>query len=216
MTAISVVHFTGTLQDATAEVIFQDAVDGFVYWKASALNPGDGEGENEFTVRAANSQSVTGGSATFSIGDVSSSLYFYAFTEQAGPVTGPLFSTTIAITSEVAEVRTIYDREYQSRPKRYSQNVDEGIQYKIDYSRVMTDRDETIVSVTWEAKNGIAIISNTSLASNIAAADIRTDQPGTALVKVTATQSDGNKRVKWLKIRSSDPNRFTCMDYCCG
>lgn len=109
-------------------------------------------------------------------------------------------------------MRTIHDRERDTRSNRFSQNKGETSAYKVDFSRVMTERGETVSSVEWSSIDGQSSISNESLASNVATADITASKSGTALVKVTATQSDGNTRIKWLEIQVIDPE-YTNKDY---
>lgn len=119
---------------------------------------------------------------------------------------GTDYSPVITVDGEILEVRPIHDRERDTRESRHSQNKGEGIRYKFDFSRLMTERGESVSSATWEAVSGSASISNTDLTSNIASADVTTNKQGMVQIKVTATQADGNKRVKWLKIQVIDPD----------
>lgn len=109
-------------------------------------------------------------------------------------------------------MRVIHDRERDTREHRYSQNKDEITEYKIDFSRLMTERETSASNVTWEAVNGAATIANNSLSSDIATADITASKQGMAQIKVTATQADGNNRIVWLKIQCIDPE-YSTKDY---
>lgn len=109
-------------------------------------------------------------------------------------------------------MRVIHDRERDTREYRYSQNKGESVEYRLDFSRLMTERGTSVSSVAWESLNGQASIANESLSSDIATADITTSQSGMAQVKATATLADGNIRVKWIKIQAIDPE-YSTKDY---
>lgn len=110
-------------------------------------------------------------------------------------------------------MRTIVDRERDSNSEQYSQLKGEGITYAINFDRVMTDRGTSVSSASITSVNGNATVANQSLTSNIAQADITTDRDGVALIKVEATQADGNKRIRYIVINCIDKETST-KDYC--
>ena len=110
-------------------------------------------------------------------------------------------------------MRNIIDREERTRKHSYSQNINEAVQYQVDFDRLMTLRGTSASSAAWEAEDNSLTVSNTALSANKATGTITMTNAGTGLAKITATQADGNTRVVYIAIRSVDPSGST-RDYC--
>lgn len=103
-------------------------------------------------------------------------------------------------------MRNIIDREQATRVRTYSQNIGESTEYQIDFTRLMASRGTSIASVAWSSAEGDVSISGESLSSDKASADLSMTSAGSGLVKVSATQADGNVRVVYIAIRAIDPS----------
>jgi hypothetical protein len=103
-------------------------------------------------------------------------------------------------------MRTINDREYDSRTFRYSQSIDGKPPYQVNFSRVMAERGTSVSSVTWLVESGSATIESETLSNDIASAVISSGTGDISLIKVTATQADGGARVRFLAIKTIDPD----------
>lgn len=104
------------------------------------------------------------------------------------------------------------DRENRTKRHRFSQNIEESIVYRFDMERLMVARGTTVASATFSVVHGDVSIDGTLLSDNRILAALSMPTEGKGLVKMTATQSDGNSRVAYLALYAIDPSGYT-SDY---
>jgi hypothetical protein len=108
--------------------------------------------------------------------------------------------------------RNIVDRERRVRKHRYSQCIEESIVYRVDLERLMVARGTTVASAGFSVISGDVSIDGTLLSDNSILAALSMANSGKGLVKMTATQSDGNSRTVFIAINAVDPTGST-TDY---
>lgn len=109
-------------------------------------------------------------------------------------------------------MRIIHDREYDDKTRRFSQPIDGSPKYQFDFSRLMAERGTSVSSVAWVTQSGSASISGEALSDNVASANISGGKADESLVKLTATLADGSTRVKYLRIKTIDPESHSYND----
>lgn len=109
-------------------------------------------------------------------------------------------------------MRIIHDREYDDKTRHFSQPINGSPKYEVNFDRLMTERGTSVSSATWITQSGSVSISNQSFSSNVATANISGGIADDSLIKLTATLADGSTRVKYLCIKTIDPENHSYND----
>jgi len=92
-----------------------------------------------------------------------------------------------------------------SRVKPFQHYKEESIAYDVDWSVRVGRAGTAVSSVEWSVDSGSATISNESLSSDVATAQVTTNSSGCSVIKVKATFSDTQIDIHFFTVKVDEP-----------
>lgn len=93
-----------------------------------------------------------------------------------------------------------------TRPRRFSMHKETTRLVTVDFSKAVAERSTSVSSVAWSSEGTQNItITNESLSSNVASADVSSDWSGFGIIKIQATYADGAKETIYAEVRVYSP-----------
>lgn len=108
--------------------------------------------------------------------------------------------------------RRFIDRDRDSDNFQHTQYETESLDYQIDFSRTLADRNANISTVEWSVKCGSASLSNDFSKDNIAQVTIANPRSGKVKIECKMTDTGGAVRVKYIDLLVVDPD-YVLKDY---